>query len=86
MFYNCKAFKSLDLSNFGGQSLTELDNIFEGCLSLTYLDLSNFAPQKSLKSINYLFFYLSSLTELKLNNFKFEGVEFMNWMIEGERN
>ena len=83
MFYSCKALKSLDLSNFGGQSLTDLDNIFEGCISLEYIDFSNFAPQKTLKSINYLFFFCTSLTEVKLNNFKTEGVEKMNGVFEG---
>ena len=83
MFYSCKALRSLDLSSFGGQSVTELDNIFEECFSLERIDLSNFAPQKTLKSINYLFFFCSSLKEIKLNNFRTEGVETMDGVFEG---
>ena len=47
------------------------------------IDFSNFAPQKTLKSINYLFFFCSALTEIKLNNFRTEGVETMNGVFEG---
>ena len=60
MFYNCKALKSVDLSNFGGQNVMELDNIFEGCQSLEYIDFSNFAPQRTLNNINYLFFFCTN--------------------------
>ena len=38
---DCQRLKSLDLSNFRTPNLNEINNIFSGCNSLIYLDLSN---------------------------------------------
>ena len=41
MFYNCLQLKNLDLFNqTSASSLTQIDNLFNGCSSLSSLDLS----------------------------------------------
>jgi surface protein len=42
MFYNCSSLKSIDLSNFTTEKLTNLDYIFYYCSNLIYLDISKF--------------------------------------------
>ena len=42
MFYNCSSLKSLNLSNFNTDNITDMNNMFCACSSLIELNLSNF--------------------------------------------
>ena len=42
MFYNCGSLKSLDLSSFKTEKVTDMECMFQGCSLLTSLDLRTF--------------------------------------------
>ena len=54
MFYDCNALKSLDLSNFNTQNVTNMDYMFSYCNSLKLLDLPNFNTQ-NITNLDYIF-------------------------------
>ena len=41
MFYNCDKIEEVDLSQFIGKGVTKYNSIFEDCISLTSVNLSN---------------------------------------------
>ena len=45
MFNECKSLKSIDLSNFNTQNVTNMNDMFRECKSLKSIDLSNFNTQ-----------------------------------------
>ena len=56
--------------------------MFDGCSSLTNLNLSNFNTQK-VTNMEYMFKGCSSLTNLNLSNFNTQNVTDMYWMFDG---
>ena len=52
MFLNCSSLISLDLSNCDTSQVTNIDNIFEGCPNLEYINLSNISEIGINPSIN----------------------------------
>jgi surface protein len=42
MFSSCSSLRSIDLSNFNTESVTNMDSIFAECTSLFSINLSSF--------------------------------------------
>lgn len=62
-FYQCKSLEKLDLSKWKlGTAITTLDNTFNGCSKLKYLDISSF-DMSTPKNLNNAFRNLPSLTD-----------------------
>ena len=40
MFFNCNSLKNISLSYFNTENISEMDFLFQGCVSLTSLNLS----------------------------------------------
>ena len=66
-------------NNFNTSKVTNMSNMFDGCSSLTNLDLSSFNTSKA-TSMSYMFYGCSSLTNLDLSNFNTSNVAIMNYM------
>ena len=57
-------------------------NMFNGCLSLKELNLSNF-NNNNVTYMGYMFYGCSSLKELNLSNFNTNNVTYMAYMFNG---
>jgi surface protein len=67
MFYNCKSLKNLQISDFSSsQSISQIDNLFNGCANLTSLDLSKLFTL-FVSNFSGIFNGCTSLSELKIN-------------------
>ena len=73
MFYGCKSFTNIDLSNFDTKNITNMSNMFSGCESLTDIDLSNFNTQNVTNMCN-MFRDCKSLTKIKVSDFNTQNV------------
>ena len=62
--------------------VTNMNGMFEGCSSLTTLDLSSFNTEKVTNQLS-MFPYCSSLTSIDLSSFNTAGVDDMSYMFEG---
>jgi len=60
----------------------DMGGMFNGCSSLTSLNLSNFKTE-NVKDMNGMFYGCKSLTSLDLSNFKTENVKDMSYMFNG---
>ena len=69
--------EKLDTSN-----VTDMSGMFNGCRSLTQLDLSNFNTS-NVTDMTSMFYGCSSLTQLDLSNFNTSNVSGMSGMFEG---
>lgn len=67
----------LDLSNFNTSNVTDMNNMFFNCSSLTELDLSGFNTS-NVTSMYGIFFNCSSLTSLDLSNFDTSKITSLN--------
>lgn len=85
-FYNGETFKvggSVDLSNWRADwSCTQLSNLFAGNTKLTSIDVSNIwngyfntSPMVNTHDISGMFSGCTSLTTIKINNWKFDSAE-----------
>jgi len=82
MFYECDSIKSLDLSNFNNENITDMSFMFRGCTSLTSINLSNFNTQ-SVTDMYQMFVDCESLKSLDLSSFNIENVTDMGFMFSG---
>ena len=76
MFYECDSIKTLDLSNFNNEKVTDMCFMFRGCTSLTNINLSNFDTQ-NVTEMHQMFTYCKSIKSLDLSNFNTENVTCM---------
>ena len=82
MFFGLSNLESIEgLENLNTENVTNMSRMFQGCESLTALDLSGFNTGK-VSDMNYMFSNCSSLTTLDLSNFITGNVTDMNNMFE----
>ena len=82
MFFGLSNLKSIEgLENLNTENVTNMSRMFQGCESLTALDLSGFNTG-NVTDMNYMFSNCSSLTTLDLSNFITGNVTDMNNMFE----
>ena len=67
------------IKNLNTSNVTDMSGMFEGCSSLTSIDLSNFDTSK-VTNMAYIFYDCSSLTSLDLSNFDTSKVTNMSAM------
>ena len=84
-----KNFISTNKANFTGtmkvvcdNSITNCSRMFENCINITNLDLSNFDTSQ-VTSMNAMFDSCSSLTNLDVSNFNTSNVTNMGYMFSG---
>ena len=76
-FDNKSNIKSITkLKGLATSNVTSMEDMFNGCSSLTSLDLSNFNTSKA-TNMNSMFWGCSSLTSLDLSNFNTSKVNYM---------
>ena len=79
-FRNCSNLISLNMSKYATPvGVTLLDHTFDGCKSLTSLDISNF-DTSAVTNMSYMFIGCNSLTSLDLSNFDTSAVTNMDGM------
>ena len=71
MFYGCKSLRSLDLTNFVTQQVTNMHLMFYNCKSLNSLDLSNFNI-KNVINMDYMFYNCNELKYIDISSFIIE--------------
>ena len=76
MFYECDSIKTLDLSNFNIEKVTDMCFMFRGCSSLTNINFSNFNTQ-NVTEMYQMFTQCYSIKSLDLSNFNTEKVTCM---------
>ena len=82
-FYNLQNISAITgISNLKTDNVTSMCSMFEGCRSLTSLDLSGFKTDK-VTDMNYMFYGCRSLTSLDLSRFKTGKVTDMGGMFMG---
>ena len=82
-FYSLKSLKSIEGFEYLNTSqVTKMWGMFEGCESLTSLDLSSFDTSK-VKSMSHMFLNCESLTSIDLSSFDISKVTEMRWMFSG---
>ena len=64
---------SLNLNNFNTSKVSDMYSMFEGCSSLTSLDVTKFDTSGIEKHLGYMFKNCSKLTEIDLSSFTFEN-------------
>ena len=82
MFEGCSALKSLNLTNFNTENVTNMSCMFMGCSGLESLNLTNFNTE-NVTDMSSMFSGCSALKSLDLTNFNTANVEYMNNMFEG---
>ena len=70
------------ISNLKTDNVTDMEEMFRDCSSLTSLDLSSFKTDK-VTDMNYMFWGCSFLTSLDLTGFKTDNVTSMYGMFKG---
>ena len=79
-FYDCENLSSVDgLSNLCSDFVTDMSDMFNGCSSLTSLDLSNLNTENVI-DLSYMFCGCSSLTKLDISHFDTQNVTDMHRM------
>ena len=79
-FGNLTAIKGIKYVNT--EKVTNMYGMFDGCCSLTSLDLSSFDTE-SVTTMEYMFNGCSSLSELCINDFDTSNVKDMSWLFAG---
>ena len=79
MFGSCHNLKTLDVSNFDTQNVTNMNLMFSNCSALTTLDVSNFDTQ-NVTDMSWMFCNNSALKTLDVSNFDTQNVTDMRWM------
>ena len=79
MFNGCASLRSLDLSHFNTDGVTDMHSMFSDCSSLVSLDLSSFNTT-SVTDMDSMFSDCSSLVSLDISNFDTSNVEKMSEM------
>ena len=84
MFHEVKSLISIDFSEkFNTENKTDMNNMFNGCLSLTSINLTYFNT-KNVKNMENLFYFCQSLQTIEYN-FNTENVINMKNMFNGCR-
>ena len=82
-FTYLQSLKSIEgFEHLNTSQVTDMSRMFEGCESLTALDLSNFDTSK-VTVMNRMFAGCESLTALDLSSFNTAKVTDMSWMFNG---
>jgi len=79
MFYECYSLKSIDLSSFNTNNVTNMRNMFNRCSSLKSIDLSSFNTN-NVTDMNNMFSYCSSLESIDLSSFNTNNVTNISCM------
>ena len=79
MFYQCENLKSIDLSEFNTQKITNMEGMFKKCENLENINLS-FFDTKNVKNMKYLFSDCYNLEKINLNSFDTTNVVTMEGM------
>ena len=82
MFSWCFSLKSISLSDFNAQNVTDMSWMFSGCILLKNINLSNF-NSRNVQNMRGLFDGCSSLTNINLSNFNTQNVMDMSKMFNG---
>ena len=79
---NIENIKSIDLSHFNFELITDMSKTFSGCSSLESIDF--YKPvSSSVTNVNNMFFGCDSLTSIDLSLFDFSHVIDMSYMFSG---
>ena len=82
-FYNLSALTTIEgLENLNTSAVTDMRNMFDGCSSLTSLNLSNFNTSK-VTDMSNMFIRCSGLKFLNVSNFNTSAVKDMYAMFSG---
>ena len=82
-FYNLKALTIIEgFQNLNTSAVTDMRNMFDGCSSLTSLNLSNFNTSK-VTDMSNMFIHCSGLRFLNVSNFNTSAVKDMYAMFSG---
>ena len=81
-FMFCPSLTNIQgLSNLDTSNVTNMNSMFNGCQSLTSIDVSGFDTSNVI-SMNQMFYNCSSLTTLDLSDFDTSNVAYMSSMFE----
>ena len=79
-FSGCNNLSAIiDICNLKTDNVTDMHGMFDGCSSLTSLELSNFNTAKVM-NMSWMFAYCTNLTSLDLSNFNTAQVISMGYM------
>ena len=67
MFDGCKSLGEIDLSNFNGRNINNINEIFNNCDSVKVINLSNFNAE-NLIDMSIIFYGLKNLEELDISD------------------
>ncbi|WP_315404910.1 BspA family leucine-rich repeat surface protein, partial [Hoylesella saccharolytica] len=82
-FANCNALKRISgMENLNTSEVTDMSRMFEGCISLTELDVTKF-DTRNVTDMRDMFFECSALTKLDVTNFDTRNVTNMRCMFSG---
>ena len=82
-FYNCSKLKQIEgLEYLNTQNVTDMNGMFDGCSSLTSLDVKHFNTQ-NVTDVYDMFSDCSGLTSLDVSHFDTQNVTNMNGMFSG---
>ena len=79
MFSNCESLTSVDLSGFiNTENILYMDNLFQGCKNLKYIDFGNFNVENVI-SMDNMFSGCTNLEYINFKNFKEStGIDYTN--------
>ena len=79
-FYECENLTEIEgIDNLNTEEVTDMASMFNGCSSLTSLDVSRFNTD-NVTDMNCMFYNCSSLTSLDVSKFNTVKVTNMSWM------
>ena len=82
-FYNCSKLSTINgLENLNMSNVTNMSRMFEGCSSLTNIDLSKFNTA-NVTDMSYMFSGCSCLPSLDVSKFNTDNVTDMSYMFDG---
>ena len=79
MFCGCRKLKTLNISNFDTNKVTNMSTMFNACMNLTELNISNF-DTGNVTDMSLMFSFCSNLATLNLSNFDTRNVTNMESM------
>ena len=79
---NVEKIISVDLSNLNSSLITNLNNMFKGCTSITYINFSNF-DTSNINTMIKIFYECNALESIDLSNFDTSSVTNMESMFYG---
>ena len=73
MFSGCLNLKTIDLSSFNTQNITNMSSMFSDCKELKNIDLSSFNT-KNVTNMSSMFYYCKELKNIDLSSFNTQKV------------